>query len=511
MSDKQDSETQAVGGFDIEVPFEHQYANKKAAEVSTYMYKRIPSIATPTIILNGVSVSEWEIPPQSVFNLSKSYLEADILLPATAANSVNLHNGFNALIDTIELLDASSQRLAQIQNVPYFTKLVQRPSVKMTDFLTNPIHPASVRTVVAVDGQRAGLFHRSDTTYPIAVNATGGFPASFLATTTTGAPTQFATGVENYTSVASVISGGLTPPGANAVAAAFNLPLAVRLSIPLYMFPNSIFSLNKDLYFGQTMRLRVTWNNGAKWGFIATAVAAAVGTLTAAPAIATGSDILRMANQSNPLSVEAIKRDVLTKGITLYVPFVTSWRYTPSIGVGLSGVLQTFQKKITSGLGQRLLRVWSGVFNQEADNGGVYYCQNQNMPTNDAGALVIPAMYTQIYTKLDDQNLQDFSLSASNGDIYRHLQARLEGSVCGSNAQFLSSPFMLDDWTPWKTVDAQDGDTMVAGLSLKTERTYEFDVLCNQVGTNANLVNLLIMFAVTQKVLVITKEGVAFQ
>jgi len=159
-------------------------------------------------------------------------------------------------------------------------------------------------------------------------------------------------------------------------------------------------------------------------------------------------------------------------------------------------------------MGQALLRVYSGVFNAEADAGGAYYCQNQAYSPIDAQ--VNGRLITRVFTKLDDQNLQDQELLVSNGDLYRALQYKLGDSVCASNAQFLTSPFMLDDWTPWRTVDSKQGDIIKSGLTLKTERMYEFNAYCNQIGSNANLTVNMMMFPVTQKRLSIEKEGITF-
>ena len=506
MTDKSTAKDVVVGGYDYKVPFEHQYDSKEAAEVSYYMFKRFQSTATPTLALNGTSTSEWELSPQLVYNLSKSYLEADILITKPANGSVTaVHAGFCSLIDTIELLDASGQRIVQITQVPYYTKLIYRPTTSMTDFLSNSVTRIT-ETIVLADSSKTSLFHRSNVAGP-AVAAINAQSPALVAVSSTGtivpAPATISTLIESYTGVASCAPGAIAAgdPGTGFV--------AFRLSLPLEFFAGTFFSINKDMFYGQTMRIRVTWNAASKMGFTAVAADGTLPTaITTAVAIASNSDIIRLAVQANPLSVDSVKRRVLTNGINLHVPFVTSYKYTPAISLGATDNLQTFQKKLTSGLGQRLLRVYSGVFNAEADNGGVYYCQNQAISVVDAQAN--GRLITRVFTKLDDQNLQDQVLEVKNGDLYRQLQSRLDESVCGSNAQFLISPFMLDDWTPWRTIDSKDGDNMLSGISLETERMYEFNAHCNQIGSNANLTVNMMMFPITQKLLTVTKEGITF-
>ena len=501
MTDKSTAKDVVVGGYDYKVPFEHQYDSKEAAEVSYYMYKRFQSTATPTLALNGTSTSEWELSPQLVYNLSKSYLEADLTVSAQGGELIAaLHSGFCALIDTLEFLDSSGQRLAQITQVPYYTKLTYRPTTSMTDFLSNSI-TRSAATVTNVDSSRTSLFHRSNVAGPATVSLLeANAPSLVVLSSNTGAafvPAGAGT-YEAYTSVASC-----------APASAANAALAVRLSIPLEYFAGSIFSINKDLFYNQTMRIRVTWNAASKFGFQARVEGTTAAPLGVGVAIASNSDIIRLAVQANPLSVDSVKRRVLTNGINLHVPFVTSYKYTPAIELNGRDYLETFQKKLTSGLGQRLLRVYSAIFNAEADNGGIYYCQNQALSLTNVRAEA-NRLITRVFTKLDDQNLQDQVLEVSNGDLYRQLQSRLDESVCGSNSQFLISPFMLDDWTPWRTIDSKDGDNMLSGLSLETERMYEFNAHCNQVGSDANRTVNMMMFPITQKLLTVTKEGITF-
>ena len=75
---------------------------------------------------------------------------------------------------------------------------------------------------------------------------------------------------------------------------------------------------------------------------------------------------------------------------------------------------------------------------------------------------------------------------------------------------------MLDDWTPWKSKDSKQGDTMVAGLSLAEERQYDITFTLTQLlGGAAEDVaittSLIYQFVVCQKLLSITRDGVVFE
>jgi hypothetical protein len=476
MTDLSTSNSTEVGGYKIDVPFEHQYDSKNAAEVSYYMYRKLFPLAEPVLSLNGTAYSEFEIVPSQVFNLSKSYLDFDMFEGKHAAGSY-AHNGFIAPIDTIELTTAGGRQLVYLQNVPYMTKVIMRPTTPYDDFLSNPIPTIGGAvppvTVELCRERRCNLFHRNDSASDVARQTLGSDITSGL----TGAPTnteeQF-TGISNW-----ILSDD-------------NKDMGIRYSIPLHQFAGSLLSVNKDLYFGQTIRLRITWNQGKNWGFFAAvpAVADAANAYTVCPLIT--NNRIRLAIQANPLSENAIKQRVLTEGIHLNVPYTHTFKYPFTIAAG--EVSPT--RKINKSHGQRLLRIFTASFNPNSENGGAIYCQNYNVNS---------LLFTRVRSQLDGKNLQDSDLINANGDLYLALQDRIDKSVGGSLTQFYNSCYMLDDWTPWKTKDSKQGDTMVAGLSLAEERQY--DITFQSAVANP----LIYQFVVCQKLLSITRDGVVFE
>jgi hypothetical protein len=271
--------------------------------------------------------------------------------------------------------------------------------------------------------------------------------------------------------------------------------------MPLEQLYGTLFSCNKDLYFGQTTTIRITWNQGSKFGFILTEAWGAQAVLGTVPVMV--NDRIRLAIQANPISAEAIKKDVITKGIDLCVPFVWTFKYslTGSGAYNAAYNTQSFLRKINRNHGQRLLRVWVSQFNATADAGGAYYCQNQNFTD---------ACFEQVWSQLDGNNLQEAPLVNSNGEVYEFIQQKIDGSAGGSITQYLSSAYLLNDFTPWKTIDFAKGDTQIAGLSLSEEREYSINFNSHGIGNAAAGNNLYYMFVVCQRVLSITREGVMF-
>jgi hypothetical protein len=511
MSDLLSAQTIQEGSVSINVPSEHQYKSDIASEVSYYQYRKLYPYTEPVAALNGTTISEFEITPTQVFNLSKSFLEADIVLTTAGANlRAVLHSGFAAMIDQIEFLDASGRQLVYLQNIPYMTKIVWPASTQMSDFLSNPVPPDG--TTVAAGGKASAiaaaanppanangpagckttLLNRSNVKIPD-VDAIGGttvYNSSVLITNGADVDPNLeckATSMESFTGV----SHGITS-GANA-------NLAVRLQVPLCQFYGSLFSCNKDLYFGQTTIIRITWNQSAKWGFVASTntVGAVSSALTGTTAPTLSSVRIRLAQQANPIAAESIKKKVNTEGLHLNVPFTWSFKFVPT-GAG-AGVSQSLVRKINKSHGQRLLRVWTSQYNYNGDGGGAYYCQNQNFAD---------AMFNEVWAQLDGVNLQENNLINQNGEVYEFLQQKIDGSAGASISQYLSSAYMLNDFTPWKTVDFAKADTEVCGVSLAEEREYAINFKCNNFGGGNT--NLFYMFVVCQRLLSITREGVMF-
>lgn len=486
MSELLYAHTTQVGNNMINVPTEHQYKSDIASEVSFYTYRRLTPLTEPVLALNGTCISEFEITPSQVFNLSKSFLEADITFPAPAAGLRNVaHTGFCAMIDQIEFLDASGKQLVWIQAPQYYTKVVWPPSISQEDFLSNSIPNNSANEANSI-GIKTTLLNRSNVV-PSAINGGGVNDDVNAVFSNTVGPL-----LESYTGVQHGLVGGVATA------------LFVRLQMPLSQFYGTLFACNKDLYFGQTTTIRITWNQAIKMGYTikdADPNANTTANLTLLPTIQ--NDRIRLAQQANPISAESIKQDVNTKGIELCVPFVWTFKYVLS-GAG-SNVTQSFLRKINKNHGQRLLRVWTSQFNSQADGGlsagGFYtnYCQNENFG-NDC--------FSEVWSQLDGNNLQESNLLNSNGEVYEFLQQKIDGSAGASVGQYLSSAYMLNDFTPWKTKDFIKSDTIVSGLSLSEEREYAINFKSNQIGGETS--NLYYMFVVCQRLLTITREGVMF-
>ena len=135
------------------------------ADTPFYKYRKFTPRIAPVIALNSPCVTEWELPNDCTYNLSRSFVEAQFLLAAPGAGLLTCwHSGFIASIASIELVTNSGLKLVSLDNLPQNTKLTLRPTTAQSDFLDYPIHPPGVNAAVA-SAQYAGSFHRSNAKY----------------------------------------------------------------------------------------------------------------------------------------------------------------------------------------------------------------------------------------------------------------------------------------------------------------------------------------------------------
>ena len=496
-------------------------------QAPVYKFRKLVPRTPPIILLNSPCVTEWEFPADEVYNLSKSFVEASFALADAPLNQVTCwHAGFIASIASIELLTTGGLKLASLDNVPYNTKLTLRPTTAQSDFLSYPAHPSRASIAANASGQYAGSFHRSNARYyPGAINESvnivmgsmtpdyvittaslagaggGGYAvtrvntqnelrsinAAIYPTSTTGAIVQLARDLESWTGPASCIPS------------VYESGLFINFSLPLHFLSGSLFSVDQDLFYDQKIVLRVVWNNGALMGFNAdNQDGDNVTALTVAPVIS--NSCVMLAVQANRFLSGAIREQFKTGGLTLNIPYTTSFKNRYN-GGGLAGQLMTFNQRINSAYGRRLLRIYSAIFNSSGDAGGPYYCQNQNF---------FQTFYTRISSQWDGINLQETVYNESAGEMYRAQRHRLNKSVCGSVQQFLCSPFLLDDWTPWDSIESKARDTEEAGIPLSHNLVnYDVSAAVNQAGADNDI--LFMSFIVSQKLLELSPRGVFCQ
>jgi hypothetical protein len=264
------------------------------------------------------------------------------------------------------------------------------------------------------------------------------------------------------------------------------------------MIYGSLFAVDKDLYFGEQLRLTIRWNNAAKWGWERTEAAdnkfyaddtTASTDLTTAPAITNAH--LRVAVETNDAIASALVNRVAgNEGLSINIPFVYSYRAAAPAGTGSTNAVI---RKLNRGHGSKCLRTYASLFS--AFNAGTAYANNNN----SSGIKL-----TAYRNYLDSKPLSDSQMLVSDHTAYMDHMDKLKGSVIKSELDYLQNMVVIEDFSGVsKTKDYVQNYTHSSGLDLATERELSFEYV------NALASSPIFVFAVCQKQLSITKMSIS--
>ena len=103
--------------------------------------------------------------------------------------------------------------------------------------------------------------------------------------------------------------------------------VVVDFKIPGHELYNTILSLDKSVYFGEVLQLRITFGDKDSIGFWASDAAGTANTTSASAITLTGLNYF-LAQEQNPRVVQDLVETVTTTGMSLVVPFVHSYKTT---------------------------------------------------------------------------------------------------------------------------------------------------------------------------------------
>lgn len=437
---------------------------------------------TQTLTASGGNESVFEL-PSKVFNLARSQLNFT-LTPSAAGTAGTQYNWLFTdcvfPIRQIQLYTKSGIYLCDLLEVGNYTKIVSKAETKLDDFLTYPL----------VQGN------------DIVSNSWGRFSCrnnALVSSNTRTAASPFAQRFDG---------GGTTPAVSNASinytepkylepgAAVDSATPVLNVKLPLGHIKNTILALDKDVYFGDVLLLKIIWAGYNKSGFRATSVTNPALVPTAlAFNIAVSNLILYLACEQN----EAINQQLITQykssGLSMLIPYTYLFRYNPG---ELSSASITIRLSRANGI--RLQKIYLSAFNSAESAATSYDCSN-NTTADDVGTTKIQTFYTM----LDNNRLQDININCANSEDYMMLESKLKGSVVQSADIYKYNWFWLEDFTGAENKLIDDYDNLEAGLNLDVERKYDFNMLSQRATPQA--FNFYV-YAVCQKLLTISPQGI---
>lgn len=556
----------------------------KTYEHGTYRFNRLLPVQGPlNVPLSATNVTTTTIElPAKVFNLAKSVLRFTMQAPSQSSSgttSLNFHADTIPCIDRLSLFTRSGVYIADLTNFNTFMKVTNKWTQSKEELMSNDIGEPSPWTSGATgNGTWTNGFQicnsepydlpqnlpkrkqeQKITTLPSGTNTVDVIPGF---TTPTGAdvvaliPSIYRTlnsGAnkfqqhDNYRHAGNRMPQSITATGtikqteqrylfsvgrANTQAAS-NADRVTFLNylIKFGQIPHSIFSVNKDLYFGETLILQINWAPTNRISFAGdaffsanedltsadengiavelhpastylgytdpsgTVVAANTAAAVVAVAPAANSRLFQMNNvtcylavETNRTLIETIVRQMATAGLRMLVPYTTCNKFTSS-----AGVVQNVQQRINRAWGRTLLRVYHSVFNLVETE--IHAYNNYNV----AGLNTVQSFYTT----LDNDRLQEVNLDCTTQDEYLFMHEMVKGTAIQSPQHLQANWTWVDDWTGRSPVEYKKMDIGECGLTLAQERLWQiYMTMASNTGYNHY------SFFVTQKMLTITPSQI---
>lgn len=455
--------------------------------------------------------------PVKVMNLSESSLRFTVTPIAPANLSINvMHKTPLPIVRQIQLYNQGNQYLCDIYNVNKYLNTVFHPETKLDDFLDLPITKSKfIQTVAGVpyppgpipsDATSSVLkcapdwgigTHRNNDLLQYIINDADEATNMSSCKLTAGANGvtivnyQFnGTGQSLSQSQNGAVIGVLdqsvsltqrmffetsplttfTPAGG--VAAGTALPVS-NVEFKFKYLYNTIMALNKDLYFGEIVNVRIVFDSPSSMYYTTTPNASYSNALVNAAAsynqIVTLSNVaMYVAVESDTNIINNIINEYNTNGIKISIPYV----YTNKINPGAS-TNPSITLRYNSAHGKKLRKIYISPFHLTESSNTAY------MRYNDLGMSVpgtsILQPITRFYTMLNNDRLNDFDIDCTYQQDWMLMYRKLQKSAIQGYRDYAASWFWVEDFTgegPLWEKESHD-TSLSSGVSLASEQKYD--------------------------------------
>lgn len=455
------------------------YHSYSYAKPSYRLSKLVPIIGTQEQSLNTSGGQElvWELPGSKVFNMSKSYLNFVLDIPAGTAAAFTDWIFADSItpIRQIQLLTRSGLYLCDLNFVDNYTKFINKYETNYQEFLDMDLGDSAAGVAA---GTCSGL-------RPSNSQTAAGTAGNNVRHDNTSSILNYNEPLYFYT------------PDASA-----NPSAAQKLifKIPFSMFKNTILSLDKDLLFDEILVLRVVFNSTNKILFHGTSqtnpTVAGGGAVAFTPANNTSVKVTNceifLAIEEDPNIVADIQIEKRDKGINLLIPYVYANK------TSLSGGSQNITLRFNRGHGLRLLKVYHTAFHS-----------TESVSTALDHSNVGGTKINNFYTMLNNMRRQEINMSCASTalDDYLFMRNKLKKCVIsGSNMyqyNWVWCESFCDDEQEHFEVPQEN---LVQGLPLDVEQKWDLVAGVTDATSVAGLNHY--SFSVCQKQLVINNSGI---
>jgi hypothetical protein len=435
----------------------------------TYRYSKIlPQSGGQTVTITSAGNSEtiFEIPTKA-FNLPRSYLYFVMNPLTTGAGNINwLFQDTVSTFFQMQLYTRSGIYLCDIQNVSNYTKIASKPETRLQEFIDYDVYGNSTN------------YTESNGRFLCRSNSVANSTTNTLLAPYAGRFNNTSANI-HYTE-----PKYLEPGTANTADPIFTI------SLPLGHIKNTIFNVDKDIYAGEILLLRLVWNNSNRIGFLGTS---ATNPVTGAAAIGVNIAItgltLYLAVEKNQDIVNSLMTQINSTGLQILIPYIYGYKNNPG-----NGTSHSISYRFNRGHGIKLQKIFHSAFNNTESTNVAY--DHDNKGTSKVNIF---------YTMLDNERLQEINLNTATFDDYNFLRSYLKGSVIQSADMYYHNWVWIEDFSLTENKDKLSSNKS-SGLDLSVERKWDFYAL--QVNNDTAAQYNYYTFAVTQKMLTISSVGI---
>ena len=443
-----------------------------------YRFRKIPlfNIASGSVLIPIGSTVQLQFKlGADVYNLSKSYLSYSVQLALTGAGVNNwLYADVPELANQIQLTDGGSFPVTTINYAQNYARLQRKLNTPLNEYIANDITSGLAPSNAALTGNAI---------YPTSTNV-----ANINFTENAYALTSAAVSRSTY-----------------------------QRQYTLDVYKDSIFAMDRDLYFGRDMYINILAGPASKFGFTGTATAnpttgpAALTTTGTGPAIM--NCYLYLAVEVNPILNESIKAKYNNGGLTMMIPFPYQSRLTTASGQANTAFSVNYQ--IQPSMGQSIQKI---IYQPQDNSNGEtinFAYDNSNVGSIDGSGL--STKITSYQTSIDSQPLQDIQLYCSRGDPVVGLNQSLddwrENSKFCENTCILNSYiyqtnwFHQDCWVDCNGASTVPKENIVSGLPLNVSRTWAVNGI---IGTTTASLSHYIYTIVQRELTISPITGIQF-
>ena len=391
-------------------------------------------------IVLGVSQTPVTINiPPNVFNLSQSQLLFSVVIPASVATNTYTWYANQALsaISHIQFYAGSNQYIADIDNLQNYLDIVIKKETESDEFLSlDPLTGVSQSNSV--------------------VNVVPALRNSTIAVINTP------NGAANASSV------NYLEPAYFSVSAAATA-VTINVQFPLKLIKNSIFSIDKNLYFGQLTYLKLYFGPLSKvcYSSDSNANPSAGAKISfsglAAATVKIQNLQLMLAEECNQDLVTMIKNKVAMEGQSYMIPYVQAFKNANS------GTTQNINIQFNEGNGRTLMKVYHALYNNTEDLDIAYDHANTATVSGVVNSAANQKVFTY-YTTLNGKRSQDITIDCTPTGLfldYMQHKKQLRGSILSNLNVYQYNWFHCDDFSDFGSRYDQDNKgELISGIPM---------------------------------------------